>query len=146
MTKKKTLKDEMLKELKKIIKKNPDFDYQHREMKSKKVLNDLKWSSKTKSEDDMLLVLRAYQRIVRITPKENLDKAILLLEQGFHSALQIASMSQKEFIKKTEAIFNGEKTLAETIYKTAMAKRNKLVIQYMNIKQNSEPHAKAARI
>lgn len=148
MKKKISLKEEMIKELKKVIKKNPEYDFAASEMKSKKVLDEVKWKSKTKSGDDMLVVMRAYQRVARIVPKEKPDVAVALLEKGIHSALQVAAVPEHKFIKEHQDLFKTkeDEKVAKEIHKRALIKRSQLVVQYMNWKQSNEPHVKAARV
>ena len=91
-------------------------------------------------------LLKAYQRLLRIIPAGHEELALPLLAKGLHSAVQIASLTRQQFLKLTRDLILEQPEVMATIYRYAQLKRSQLVVQYMNILQNQEPHVRAARI
>ena len=94
----------------------------------------------------LLPLLKAYQRLLRIIPAGHEELALPLLASGLHSAVQIASLASQQFLELTRDLVPEQPEVMETIYRYAQLKRSQLVVQYMNILQNQEPHVRAARI
>ncbi len=89
--------------------------------------------------------IKAFQRLLRIIPEKDQEAALALMKQGIHSALQIAAMTRRDFMGRFADLFQDSGKLADAIYKNALEKRSAILIQYMNILQNGEPHISAAR-
>jgi len=119
-----------------------DYDWLRMDWQNEAVLTPLLG----KEPDTLLPILKAYQRLLRIIPQDHQDIAVSLLEQGLHSAVQIASFSNSQFLELTRDLVPNQPEVQEMIYKQAQLKRSQLVVQYMNILQNHEPHVQAARI
>ena len=94
----------------------------------------------------LLPLLKAYQRLLRIIPTGYENLALPLLASGLHSAVQIASLASQQFLELTRDLVPEQPEVMEAIYRYAQLKRSQLVVQYMNILQNQEPHVRAARI
>ena len=135
MSQKKNFTSKPIEDLKTWIAAHPEYDWLHQE-----------WKTEFLSEEEQPLrsLLKAYQRLVRIIPQEHHQLAFALLARDFHSAVQIATLPKRQFLELTHDLVPPE--VLETIYAHAQIKRGQLVVQYMNILQNNEPHAKAARI
>lgn len=90
-------------------------------------------------------ILKAYQRILRILPPTEEQRAIPLLESGLHSAIQIAGMPQQHFERHWASLFPGEEALGERVYRAALKRRSELLHRHINDIQRNEPHYRAAR-
>ena len=139
-------KPEILETIRKAIRTNPDYDFQNARIENKKMLLELDITADESQTIELLEALKAYQRLIRIIPKDQRQFVMPLMEQGFHSAFQIAGTSKTHFMETTKDIWGEDTSVAELIHNNALHKRSRLVMQYMNELQNNEPHAKAARI
>jgi hypothetical protein len=92
-----------------------------------------------------LRLLRAYQRLVRILPIGEEHHALPLLASGLHSAIQIASIPQRQFERHWAELFPGDEALAVTVYRVALGRRSDLLHRHMNNIQRNEPHYRTAR-
>jgi len=146
MQNKKTFSDTQLQLLKTILADNPPDKILTADLTKKDILTQINNSSFSINDKKSIEIVKAFQRLLRIIPKENWDIAILLLEVNMHSAIQIANMPFDRFQEVTRAIFNENEKLARTIHSNALLKRSKIVLQYMDIYQNNEPHVKSARL
>lgn len=106
----------------------------------------LEWKSNKKTKPAILNILKAYQRLLRVMPEDNSEIILGLLKKGIHSAIQIANMSKKQFIKMSDPLFKDKLSFAEQIHKNSQKKRSKIALQYINVVQNKEPHILASRI
>jgi hypothetical protein len=93
----------------------------------------------------MTPLLKAYQRLLRILPAGEECRALLLLESGLHSAIQIASLSRDEFARRWAALFPGEDALGLAVHRAALSRRSDLLLHHINNVQRNEPHYRAAR-
>ncbi len=146
MAKKRPVFDEKnIERLKKFLKQNDDIDIKKYNFQSLNHQDKLKWKYLTKSKRKVLLIVKAYQRILRVMPKDNPEIIIKLLKNNIHSAVQIASLSKNKFFKKWETIIKDNKDIAQQVYSNSLKKRSRLALQYIDILQNNEPHISAAR-
>ena len=83
--------------LKQWLADHHDYDWLQMDWQEEAVLTPLLG----KESDTLLPLLKAYQRLLRIIPKEHQDLAVSLLERGLHSAVQIASFSKQQFLALT---------------------------------------------
>lgn len=132
--------------LQKLIKQNSGFDYLYSDLSLASSLENINWKGFTKNRETLVVLLKAYQRLIRIIPEGETDIAFALLELQIHSAVQIASMTKKQFSITCAAIFKGKSELLDTVYKNAECKKSRILHRYMNVLQNNEPHVKAAGI
>ncbi len=138
-----------LKKMNTFLRKNKSVDFRKADLHHKASLEALKWDVSRKSKESLLKQLKAYQRLLRLLPNGNGDLvtddiAKALLQKGITSSLQIALMPRNTFIKDTLKIFLDDVSLAERVYKRAIACRKRVVLKYMNRLQGLEPHARAA--
>jgi hypothetical protein len=105
-------------------------------------LQGLQWPA---SREELLPLLKAYQRLLGVLPPGEERRAMPLLGLGIHSALQIAGMAQAEFSSLWEAIFPGEAGLGEQVRKNAAIRRSQIALEHIKSIQSSEPHYLAAR-
>lgn len=61
------------------------------------------------------------------------------------SAIQIAAMPRPVFLEKWLALFPGEESLGETVYRHAVARRAYVLLHHIRRVQDNEPHYRAAR-
>ena len=94
---------------------------------------------------DALSLLAAYQRLVRILPAGEDDRALALLESGIHSAIQIASIPPGQFERRWDTLFPGEVEIGLSVYRSARRRRAVLLHRRMNDVQQNEPHYRASR-
>ena len=127
-----------------FLKRNNTFDILSSCLDPEDVRNRLNLISHAKKNTKLISLIKEHQRLVRIIPDHNRESAIILLESGIHSALQIAQMTRKDFMNQYAPKLKDDQ-LAEQIYQNALKKRNAIMLQYMNQYQNNEPHIKTAR-
>jgi hypothetical protein len=123
---------------------NRSSDFLRTDLLSDAGASKLDFTSFEDQKDEFLALAKAYQRLLRIVPEQNRDVALALLGKGIHSALQIAQMTRKDFLGKVVSVLGDEK-LADDIYQNALKKRGVILLQYLDVYQNNEPHIKAAR-
>jgi hypothetical protein len=132
-------------DLVKFLDQNQDVDFLVFNLQDEEHLGRLNFESFTKKKPEIVFLIKAFQRLIRIIPEKNREAALALMKEGMHSALQIAAMTRKDFMGKFADMFHDNGKLADAIYKSALEKRSMILIQYMNILQNGEPHISAAR-
>jgi hypothetical protein len=138
------LGSEDLADLVRFMDQNQSSDFLRADLYSDADTSRLDFTSFDGRKDELLTHLRAYQRMLRIVPEHNRDVALAVLGQGIHSALQIAQMTRRDFLGKVVSVLGDEK-LADDIYQNALRKRGVILLQYLDVYQNNEPHIKAAR-
>ena len=144
-----------IKNLEAFIKLNKSVDFRRENLQnisqSTSDIDSYNWKGIEAVKTTVLEQLKAYQRVLRVLPEnieaDRSDKiARSLLKLGFASALQIANSPKKTFIEKAEEAFFHDSGLIEQAYQRAIACRKAVALKYMNIVQQSEPHARAAGI
>jgi len=133
-----------LKTLNAFLRKNKSVDFRKADLRHKTRIKAYKWAGPEAEKESLLKQLKSYQRLLRVLPNDNADLAKALLKKGINSALQIAGMPRKTFIKDNLKIFGGDTGLTERVYQRALACRRRVTLEYMNRSQRSEPHARAA--
>ena len=69
--------------------------------------------------------LKKVQRVFNIAPRRERSRVTnALLEGGFGSALQVASMGRAGFVRKAATMLGGDLSLARRVYETAQTKTN----------------------
>lgn len=131
--------------LKQFLDQNRNVDFQFFNLQDEESINWLSFENLEEQKTELISLLKAFQRLIRIIPERNRDAALSLMNEGVHSTLQIAAMTRKAFMGRFANLFNDNGALADAIYKNALKKRSMILIQYMNILQNKEPHISAAR-
>lgn len=127
-----------------FLDQNRTTDFLKVNLLSEEETRKLDFGSLAKKKDELVSLAKAYQRLIRVVPEHDRDAALALLGQGVHSALQIAKMTRKDFMGRFASLLEDEK-LADAIYQNALKKRGVILLQYMDVYQNNEPHIKAAR-
>lgn len=138
--------EDRLQFLERLLKQNQEIDFKLFHLQNKEKVLGLNWDDLPGNQDDIIFLLKAYQRLIRILPEQDSSTVIALLRENLHSAIQIASIPKLQFMKRYTKVFDGKKEVAETVYKNALQKRSQLMLQYMNVVQNNEPHIKATRL
>ena len=118
-----------LKRLNAFLKKNKSIDFRTADLRRYPNLNRPE--------------IKAYQRMLRVVPNHREDLAKALLKSGIYSSLQIANTPKKVFIQNNLKLFNNDRTLAEQVYKRAVALRKAITLKYMARVQQTEPYARA---
>jgi hypothetical protein len=126
-----------------LLKQNQSVDFLTMNLQDEENVNKLNFTNLTIKPTVIIFQIKAFQRLIRIIPESNPETALQLLRLGIHSALQIAAMTRKDYMNKCKGIIDEK--LADTIYHNALAKRSTILVQYMNMLQNSEPHISSAR-
>ena len=135
-----------LKSLNAFIRKNKSLDYRKADFLSQSAIDGYNWKGLEEDKDEILKLLKAYQRVLRILPVAKEEYAKPLLKAGYHSSLQIASLCKTKFIQDTLKIFDNDQELAELVYNRCLALRKAIAMKYVNRAQQLEPHARAASI
>jgi hypothetical protein len=128
-----------------FLAQNSIVDFQFFNLQDEESINGLHFENLEAQKSELISLLKAFQRLLRIIPEKNKDAALALMKEGIHSALQIAAMTRKDFMGRCANLFDDDGKLADAIYKNALKKRSMILIQYMNMLQNAEPHISAAR-
>ena len=139
------LSEDSINNLKAFMEQNEGVNFKIFNLLNEVSMENLDWTGFEEGRSELSELLKGYQRLIRITPKEKEASAFLLLKNGLHSALQICTMTRKEFMKKISPEIPGDIKTAERIYANALEKRGVILLQYMNMLQNNEPHINAAR-
>lgn len=135
-----------LKNLDKFLKQNKSIDIRTEDFLDQPGNDKYKWKGLEKVKDEVLVVLKAYQRLMRIIPNQEPKVVKALLKKGIHSSLQITEIPKTKFIKDNLKILGGDEIVAESVYLRAIAMRKIVAIQYMNAVQNLEPHTHVTNV
>lgn len=123
--------------LEKILSQNRDIDWRSFDLYSDSTLASLSWKGIGKQKGATIDLLKGYQRLVRLLDSNDTSIAIPLLQQGIHSALQIAGMPQTQFFSQFGDLWTDSTESADAVYQRAVQVRSKLLLEYMKIKQNN---------
>lgn len=129
----------------KFLEQNQNVDFLVFNLQDEENVSRLNFKNFKRKQEEIIFQLKAFQRLLRIIPDNNFEAALLLMKAGIHSALQVAAMARKDFMRKCAGIFDDNAKLADVIYKNSLDKRSTILIQYMNMLQNGEPHISSAR-
>ena len=135
-----------LKGLNTFIRKNKSIDFTKADFINQKSVDSYNWSGLQDDKEAIIRQLKAYQRMLRVLPKDEQSLAKALVKSGIHSSLQIANTPKNKFIQDNIKLFKNNRKLAEQVYTRATSIRKAVSLQYMNRTQQLEPHARAARI
>jgi hypothetical protein len=108
-------------------------------------LQALQWQEHEGEQEELIPLLKAYQRLLHILPPSEERRALPLLQAGLHSAIQIANIPRDEFARQWAALFPGEAALGEAVHRSAISRRSTLLLHHVNTIQSNEPHYRAAR-
>ncbi|MEM7797116.1 MAG: hypothetical protein AAF579_22020 [Cyanobacteria bacterium P01_C01_bin.118] len=133
-----------IKNLKAFLRKNKKVDFRTADLLHASTLDSYKWTGLEDNKEGLISQLKAYQRLLRIVPNDQYDLAIKLLQSGFQSALQIANMPSKVFIKDNLKTFGNDTALAQSVYKRAVAIRKVVTLQYTARAQQTGAHSRVA--
>lgn len=131
--------------LRTFLDSNPKVDWRAAVLDDPRVLDGLEWGPAGSRRDELPPLLRAYQRLVRVLPAGEERRALLLLEAGLHSAIQIAGLARDEFLRRWGALFPGEEALGDAVHQSALRRRSTLLLHHISNLQRNEPHYRAAR-
>ncbi|OJJ19152.1 hypothetical protein BKI52_20270 [marine bacterium AO1-C] len=135
-----------IEELNKFLRQNKKIDFKTFNLLNSKKLESLNWGKVSKEDQpNILKQVKAYQRLLRLLGEHHPKIAKELLKQNLHSAVQIASIPQKKFMSDFLNVFKNE-DLMKKFYARALATRSKVLLKYMNIVQNRQPHTKSVNI
>ncbi|GKX29625.1 hypothetical protein SH1V18_21050 [Vallitalea longa] len=137
---------EKFKHLDQFFTKNPDICLRSMNLLDEKEVSTLCFDRLKKHKDELMNLLKAWQRLLKILPESQNEVTIIknLLNKNLHSAVQIASIPKKHFLKEYGHLFNDLEE-ANTMYQNAQMVRSQIAVKYMRLKQNQEPHIKATR-
>lgn len=121
---------------------NPSLKFQAANLFDESVISKLQWPAGI-NPSEALFELRAIQALSRLTGDQKAVES--LYQTGMHSALQITAISQDQFLNTYGEHFTGGKAAAKQCYQTAMARRTKLSLTYMAIRQHTQAHYRATR-
>ncbi len=97
------------------------------------------------AREELIPLLKAYQRLLHILPLSEDHRALPLLAAGFHSAVQIANTPEDEFAHIWSTLFPNEAPLGDAVRAAAVARRSVLLLHHISTIQANEPHYRAAR-
>lgn len=129
----------------KFLDQNKGVDFLLMNLQDEENINALNFKNLKRKQAEIIVQIKALQRLIRIIPENDQAVALSLMQAGIHSALQIAAMTRKDFMGKCSVLLSDNDDLSDAIYKNALAKRSAILIQYMNLLQNGEPHMASAR-
>lgn len=137
--------DENIQRLKDFTARNRGVNFKLFNFNEIAAVDNLDWTGFEDSREILFELVKAYQRILRIMPERKEDYAFIFLKNRVHSAMQVASMSMKQYMTAVTEMIPDDREGAEEIYNRALNRRSTILVQYMDILQNSEPHISAAR-
>jgi hypothetical protein len=140
-----TMTPETLSNLQRLLDANPSVDWRAFSFEDSGLVAGLSWHDLAPHRDDLIPVLKAYQRLLYILPTSEDRRAPPLLGVGLHSAIQIASMPQDQFAQTWAALFPSETALGEAVHRSAVIRRSNLLLHHVSAVQSSEPHYRATR-
>jgi hypothetical protein len=140
-----SMTQEALARLQHIIEANTSLDWRAFSFEDPSLLGSLQWRGHEGQQDELVSLLKAYQRLLRILPEREEHRALPLLRTGLHSAIQIAGLPREEFVRRWAELFPGEVALGETVHQNAIGRRSYVLLQHIKSVQGSEPHYRSAR-
>ncbi len=93
------------------------------------------------SKDELVPLLQALQRLFFVTRDIALAQA--LLAKGLTSCVQIASMTEGEFIRDFHDAFNNNDELAARTHARALARRTQIAFHFMSLQDHTGAHYRA---
>ncbi len=133
-----------IKNLKAFLRKNKKVDFRTADLLHLSNIDTYKWTGLEEHKESLIKQLKAYQRLLRIVPHDREDLAQNLLKSGFQSSLQIANTPRKVFIRDNLKTFGKDRTLAQQVYKRALAVRKVVALQYVTRTQQTGSHVRVA--
>lgn len=121
-----------------FLQQNTNLNLSSTNLNDPSIISSLDWKGVAKNKTEVCQQLKAYQRLSLLLSKNSLPILTALLEEGIHSAVQIASISKSQFTSKYAHCFGDESELIEPFYAKALAVRSNLLLKYMNNMQNKE--------
>lgn len=126
-----------------FLNKNHGIDWRAFSFRDISQIDRLDWDDDERA--DLLPWLKAYQRLLYILPPSEDARALRLLQVGLHSAIQIAGLSQADFMQRWSELFPDEEALGLAVQDAARNRRSELLPQYIQDIQRNEPHYRSAR-
>ena len=120
-----------------FLKQNPSTDFSAINWDDPQIDSTLNWKGLTKYKDDLLKLLKAYQRLRQLLPPENHELILSLLKENINSAIQIASIPKANFFTAFSDLFGHDNQLMESCYSKATAIRTRLLLQQMQMMQSN---------
>jgi hypothetical protein len=133
----------MLTRLQYLIDANTAVDWRAIALDDRSALDALEWCDL--DPDAVMPLVKAYQRLLRILPVGEDQRALALIGSGLHSAIQIAGIPRDEFARRWAALFPGDEAIGEAVRSNAVARRSTLLLHHIDNIQSNEPHYRAAR-
>lgn len=127
-----------------FLRKNKEVDFRQADLLHTSNIDKYKWVGLEDEKESLVNQLKAYQRMLRVVPKDRKELAKTLLKNGIQSSLQIANTPKKVFIQNNLKLFDNDLALAEQVYRRALAVRKVITLQYVARTQQAEPHARVA--
>jgi hypothetical protein len=132
--------------LQKFLDQNPDLGIENLDLQAADISEQFQWKGLSRQRKEVLEQLRGYQRLLKINPAQEQQTLMHLLQEGIHSALQIAALPLPRFIEMYGGAFGGDAEAATVYYQRAAAIRSRILLEYMAIKQGHEPHVRSSRV
>lgn len=130
--------------LKAIVSQNTHLNLKAVDLNDPQVTSQIRYHGICAEKEKVVEGIKAVQRLLRIVPSAKSTLVWTLLDAGFSSALEIASMSRTAFLKEMLKRGSMDEASAKEIHKLATAKRSQLLPHVMNDIQNREPHIQSA--
>lgn len=140
-----TITPEVLSELRRLLGANAPVDWRAFSFDDSSLLTGLAWQGREFEREELIPLLKAYQRLLYILPPSEDRRALPLLQAGLHSAIQIADIPRDEFARRWAALFPGDDALGIAVHRAALGRRSELLLHHINEVQRNEPHYRAAR-
>lgn len=137
---KETEKTNGLEKLNKFLRQNKAIDWLKADLVNETKRMGLNWKG-LEDDQEALKYVKAYQRLVKVLGEDDPKLIKALLKLKLHSAIQIAAIPKKLFIKEYSKAFGSDTAKMEKVHQNAVSIRSGLLIKYMDHLQNNEPHA-----
>lgn len=110
------------------------------DFKDESAIGAFSWVKPEQDTKDLLKQLQAYQRISKLLPKQEDELVISLLKDGLNSALSIANIPKDKFMASYGPLFEKAALSVSAFYDNASTVKANVLLEYMRIKQQAEPH------
>jgi hypothetical protein len=138
------LTPEALARLSQFLAANHSVDWRTFAFGQADAIGALSWQNEG-DEAQLIPLLKAHQRVLRLLPEAQEGRAVPLIAAGFHSAVRIANVPRVEFAARWAREFSDEAELGELVHRNAVARRSQVALEYIHNVQSNEPHYRAAR-
>lgn len=135
-----------IKRLFELVDQNSGFDFVSANLLNSKTIDSLNWKGFSRKKEQLIVLLKMYQRLQRVLPANDRTLVESLMQKGIHSAIQIASIPKSKFEMEYGSLFNNNSELIERTHQKAVAIRSQILIKHIAAIQKVEPYASQSKL